>query len=306
MTTIVVGALFVGLVLGLLGSGGSTVMVPILVYLVGHDAKVSIAESMAIVGAISIVGVIPFARAKQVHWRSVFLFGLPAMAGTFLGAYLGGLASDAMQLVVFGLVVLAAAVLMIKKSFGQKSLAAEANAEETPLKNPTAIGNLVVIVEGVLVGILTGFVGVGGGFLIVPALLIFAKLPMRMAIGTSLVIIVFKCIVGFAKYQSYLLNHDLSVDWQAIGIFSLVGVGGCVVGQQLNAKLNQRVLKQVFAVFLVLIGSFVIIREGSSLLQSKNQPDQPEQASILTIEPSKTMNQISNRSVTRYALESVV
>ena len=138
----------------------------ILVYLVGHDAKVSIAESMAIVGAISVTGAIPFARAKQVHWRSVFLFGLPAMAGTFLGAYLGGLASDAMQLVVFGLVVLAAAVLMIKKSFGKKSLAAEQDLDEAPLKNPTAIGNLMIVVEGIAVGALTGFVGVGGGFLI--------------------------------------------------------------------------------------------------------------------------------------------
>ncbi len=284
MTTIILGALLVGLTLGLLGSGGSTVMVPILVYLVGHDAKVSIAESMAIVGAISVAGAIPFTRAKQVHWRSVFVFGIPAMAGTFLGAYLGGLATDAMQLVVFGLVVLAAAALMIKKAFGKKSLAADQKAEEAPLKNPTMLGNIIIAIEGVAVGALTGFVGVGGGFLIVPALLIFAKLPMRMAIGTSLVIIVFKCIVGFAKYQSYLVNHDLSVDWQTIGIFSIVGVVGCLIGQQLNAKLNQRVLKQVFAVFLVLIGSFVIIREGSSLLTPEDKTDDTEQTAAMAAE----------------------
>lgn len=294
MTTIILGALLVGLTLGLLGSGGSTVMVPILVYLVGHDTKVSIAESMAIVGAISVVGAIPFARAKQVHWRSVFLFGIPAMAGTFLGAYLGGLASDAMQLVVFGLVVLAAATLMIRKAFGKKGLAADQNAEEEQPRTPTTIGNFIIVLEGLAVGALTGFVGVGGGFLIVPALLIFAKLPMRMAIGTSLVIIIFKCIVGFAKYQSDLVNHDLSVNWETIGIFSIVGVVGCLIGQQLNAKLNQRVLKQVFAVFLVLIGSFVIIREGSSLLQSETKTGETEQTTALTIEPHQTLTQISN------------
>jgi len=284
MTGLILGALLVGLVLGLLGSGGGTVMVPILVYVVGHGAKVAIAESMAIAGMISVVGSIPFARAKQVHWRSVLLFGIPAMAGTFVGAYLGGLASDALQLVVFGLVVLAAAVLMIKKSFGKKSLAADQAAQETPAEPPKVAGNWKIVIEGLVVGAVTGFVGVGGGFLIVPALLIFGKLPMRMAIGTSLVIIVFKCIVGFAKYQTDLVNHNLSVDWQTIGIFSVVGIVGCLAGQQLNAKLNQRVLKQVFAIFLVLIGSFVIIREGSSLLQSKNKSDAAVQMTGLTIE----------------------
>jgi len=281
MITIIFGALLVGVTMGLLGSGGSTVTVPILVYLVGHDAKISITESMAIVGAISVAGAIPFARAKQVHWRSVFLFGIPAMAGTFLGAYLGGLATNTMQLIVFGFVLLAAATLMIKKAFGKSSLAADQNSPEYSHKASTSIGNLMIVIEGVTVGALTGFVGVGGGFLIVPALLILAKLPMRMAIGTSLVIIIFKCIVGFAKYQSYLINHDLSVDWQTIGIFSAIGVIGCLIGQQVNAKLNQRALKQAFAVFLVLIGSFVIIREGSKLLQPANEPDQTEQTTAI-------------------------
>jgi len=298
MTTIILGALLVGLILGLLGSGGSTVMVPTLVYFVGHEAKVAIAESMAIVGAISVAGSIPFALAKQVHWRSVFLFGVPAMAGTFLGAYLGGLASDALQLVVFGLVVLAAATLMIKKAFGEASLAADQAAEDAPLNNPKSIGNLMIVAEGVVVGALTGFVGVGGGFLIVPALLVFAKLPMRMAIGTSLVIIVFKCVVGFAKYQSYLVNHDLTVDWQTIGIFSLVGVVGCLIGQQLNAKLNQRVLKQVFAVFLVLIGSFVILREGNNLIQPENKTDDTEQTTAKVIGADQSSIRISNECIT--------
>ena len=268
MTTIIIGAIIVGLILGLLGSGGSAVMVPILVYLVGHDAKVSIAESMAIVGAISMTGAVPFARSKQVDWRSVILFGLPAMIGAFIGAWLGGLATDAIQLTVFGGVLLLAAGFMILKAFGKNTAAKSDGITELPALTLPRI--LLIALEGAAVGVLTGFVGVGGGFLIVPALLILGKLPMRTAIGTSLVIIVMNSTVGFFKYQHFLAEHDLSVDWPTIGIFIAVGIIGCFIGQRLNSQLNQRALQQVFAVFLVLIGGFVIVEEGSKLLHAGN------------------------------------
>lgn len=276
MTTIIIGAIIVGLILGLLGSGGSAIMVPILVYLVGHDAKISIAESMAIVGAISLTGAVPFARRKQVDWQSVFLFGLPAMLGTFVGAWLGGLATDAVQLTVFGAVLLLAAGLMVRKAFGKK---ANSDVEEDFLRPALNFsrGGLIVF-EGTIVGVLTGFVGVGGGFLIVPALLILGKLPMRTAIGTSLVIVVLKSVVGFLKYQNFLVEHGLSVDWPTIGIFVAIGVIGCFFGQTLNSKLNQRVLKKVFAVFLILLGSFVLIKEGSQLLR----PDADQLTAIVS------------------------
>ena len=111
---------------------------------------------------------------------------------------------------------------------------------------------------------MTGFVGVGGGFLIVPALIVFGKLPMRLAIGTSLVITVLKSFIGFAKYQHYLVEHAMTVDWGTIAIFSLLGILGGLIGQQLNSRLNQRTLQQGFAVFLVLVGGFILIREGGS------------------------------------------
>ena len=269
MATIFIGAIIVGMILGLLGSGGSAIMVPILVYLVGHDAKISIAESLAIVGAISASGAIPFARSRQVDWQSVTLFGLPSMLGAFIGALLGGLATDAVQLTVFGTVLLLASGLMLAKAFGNKSSAkTDAPRKRPPLTIPRAI---LAIVEGTLVGVLTGFVGVGGGFLIVPALLILGKLPMRTAIGTSLVIIVMNSAVGFVKYQHFLTQQNLSVDWQTIGIFVGVGIVGCFIGQKLNSKLNQRALQQVFAVFLVLIGGFVVFKEGSELLHATDK-----------------------------------
>lgn len=264
MTTIFIGAAIVGLILGLLGSGGSAVLVPILVYLIGHEAKTSIAESMAIVTVISAIGAIPFARSKCVDWQSVFLFGLPAMVGTFIGAWLGGMASDAAQLIVFGAVLFLAAVFMIKNAFGKEIKPEGDCAPCEPIKLNLNKGWMIVS-EGIIVGVLTGFVGVGGGFLIVPALLILGKLPMRTAIGTSLMIIAMKSAVGFVKYQQILVEKKLSVDWATIGIFIAIGLVGFAAGKRLNTRLDQRALKQVFAIFLILLGTFVIFREGSQL-----------------------------------------
>ena len=147
MTITIVGALLIGITLGLLGSGGSTITVPILVYLVGHDAKISIAESMAIVGLISAVGAITFARSKQVNWTSVMLFGIPAMFGTYVGAYLGGLSSDAVQLLVFGVVLLLAAGIMLRKAFGRPRV--DAASEESQHHRPEGLSRyFLVLFEG--------------------------------------------------------------------------------------------------------------------------------------------------------------
>ena len=276
MTTVLIGALLIGITIGMLGSGGSTITVPILVYLVGHSAKVSIAESMAIVGIVSMIAAFGYTRAKQVDWQSVWLFGIPGMIGTFVGAWLGGLATDAMQLIVFGIVLLMAAGFMIHRAF---FCSKQDNQEEAP--GPIdLVGKVKILLEGLVIGVLTGFVGVGGGFLIVPALVVFAKLPMRLAIGTSLVIVALKSAIGFAKYQQILLSSGMTVDWQTIGIFVAIGVIGSLVGKRINAKLNQRSLQKVFAVFLVLIGCFVIVKESSNLISQ----------STTTAEASQTLD----------------
>ena len=116
---VLIGALVIGLTLGMLGSGGSAITVPVLIYLVGHGAKESIAESMAIVGIISVAAAIPYARSNQIHWRSVWYFGVPGMLGTFVGAWLGGIATEAIQLIVFALVLFAAAYSMLRNSKGR-------------------------------------------------------------------------------------------------------------------------------------------------------------------------------------------
>ena len=252
-----IGGLIIGLTLGLLGSGGSALTVPVLVYLVGHGPKQSIAESMAIVGLISVAAAIPYARAKLVDWRNVGYFGGPGMLGTFIGAWLGGLSSDAIQLAVFGGVLILAAYAMLKRPrLGDKST----QFHQSPIWK--------IALEGTVVGVVTGFVGVGGGFLVVPALVVLGRLPIRLAIGTSLVIIAFKAAIGFAKYQHYLLAHDSTVNVATIAVFVFIGVVGSFIGKSLNARLNQPKLKHLFAVLLIILGGFVIVQEGSKLVLS--------------------------------------
>lgn len=260
MVVTLIGALIIGLTLGLLGSGGSAITVPVLIYLVGHHAKQSIAESMAIVGLISVAAAIPYARARQIDWRSVWYFGIPGMLGTLIGAWLGGHASEAIQLVVFGGVLLVAAYVMLRNSPRDTDVSDETIRHRSPIWK--------IASEGTFVGIVTGFVGVGGGFLIVPALVVLGQLPMRMAIGTSLVIIALKSAVGFAKYEHYLLMHNMSVDSQTVVAFVLIGMVGSVIGKVINTNMDQAALKKLFAVFLVVLGGFVIVREGAKMFNS--------------------------------------
>lgn len=278
----------IGLTLGMLGSGGSAITVPVLIYLVGHGTKESIAESMAIVGLISVAAAIPYARANQIDWRSVWCFGIPGMLGTFVGAWLGGIATDALQLIVFGSVLFVAAAMMLRRPKG-----ARANVEGVDENGRSAVW--IVALEGLFVGAVTGFVGVGGGFLIVPALVVMGSLPMRLAIGTSLVIIAIKAAVGFAKYEHYLINHDLSVDLNTIILFAAIGIAGSLIGRLINSRLNQLMLRQVFAGFLIILGSFVIFQESGKLLNGgtnsvgeSKQVHSPTETTVTTLSPRPT------------------
>jgi len=242
-----VGALLVGLSLGLLGSGGSILTVPVLVYLVHEPEKVAIAESLGIVGMISFSGFLPYAIKQRVHWKSVIFFGLPGMAGTYGGAYLAKFVSGTFQLLVFSGVMIVAAIMMFRDSRSLK---------EIPDKRKHAV--VKMFVEGAGVGILTGFVGVGGGFLIVPALVLMGGLPISLAIGTSLAIISMKSFSGFYKYIEVLQEFDLSIDWSLILIFSAIGVIGSFIGKALGDRISQSRLKKGFAVFLLVMAAYII------------------------------------------------
>ena len=250
------GAVAIGLVLGLLGSGGSILTVPVLVYLAGQPDKVAIAESLAIVGAIASVGAASYARQRLVDWRAVVGFGVPGIVGTYLGAVAAAHVPGAVQLVLFGVVMLAAAGAMLR---GRAGLEGEARG-----KKPA----WMVALLGASVGVMTGLVGVGGGFLIVPALVLLVGLDMRLAVGTSLSIIVLNSATGFVTYLDVLAAAGGAVDWRLVGAFAAVGVVGSLVGSRLSGRVPQAGLRRGFAVFLVVMGLFILSQEAPAVFAS--------------------------------------
>jgi uncharacterized membrane protein YfcA len=254
------GAVAIGLVLGLLGSGGSILTVPVLVYLAGQPDKVAIAESLAIVGAIAAVGALPYARQKLVDWHSVLYFGVPGIVGTYAGAALAKWVPGPVQLALFAIVMLLAAGLMFR---GRKDLPEGEHKRQALWK---------IAGEGLGVGVLTGLVGVGGGFLIVPALVLLGGLSMRLAVGTSLLIIAAKSMAGFWKYTDVLAETGLYVDWSLIGIFAAIGIVGSFAGNALSQRVPQAQLKRGFAVFLVVMGGFILAKEGPKALGGVDEP----------------------------------
>jgi uncharacterized membrane protein YfcA len=243
MTLALLGALLIGLSLGLLGSGGSILTVPVLVYLLGEHPKQAIAESLLIVGGIALLGAIPFALRGLVDLRNVLFFGLPGMAGTYLGAWLSQFVSGQVQLLTFALVMILAAYFM---------------ARPTPLRPTQKRQAWKIVLEGTAVGALTGFVGVGGGFLIVPALVLLGGLPMHLAVGTSLLIIALKSFAGFYKYLHLLPAQGLSVNFANAGLFVLVGTLGSLLGGRVAVRLPHEALKRGFALFLVVMGVYIV------------------------------------------------
>lgn len=241
------GAVVIGVALGLLGSGGSILTVPILVYLLHHEEKAAIAESLAIVGMISLVGAVRARAAGGFDLRSALLVGIPGMAGTLLGAYLAYWVPGALQLLLLAAVMLAAATGM----FALRSA--------HPLAQAPAAG--VVIAIGMGVGIITGLVGVGGGFLIIPALVLLLGLPVSTAIATSLGIIAMNSAVGFIKYQSVLESQGMAVNWTIVGLFIVLGILGAWSGSHLGSRLKAEHLRRVFAVFLVAMAAYILVRE---------------------------------------------
>lgn len=271
----VLGALLIGLSLGLLGSGGSILTVPVLVFLLGRNEKLAIAESLAIVGGIAFVGMVQHAKRGNTRWKYVLCFGLPGMAGAYAGAIFAHYVTGALQLAVFAGVMLAAAWAMLRGGLGKAR-----RDDDSPTPPLTGRRLLEVGVMGLGVGVMTGFVGVGGGFLIVPALVLLAGLPMRQGIGTSLAIIVCNSAAGFLKHERLLPELGMHVDWAMIATFIAIGGVGSVVGGVVAARVNQRQLRRVFAVFLVLMGLYIMGRELPGVLGMRTPPGPaPEAAS---------------------------
>lgn len=270
-----IGAAVVGLSLGLLGSGGAILTVPILVYLVGHDEKSSIVESLAIVGSVAVVGAIRAAMQRRVDLTSAAMLAIPGMLGTYAGAYGAQFIAGAVQLLMLAGLMLTAAVLMFRaRPALPHSAAASSPLSAMPVPTPLWI----MAVQGIGLGLVTGLVGVGGGFLIIPVLVLVRKLAMPTAVGTSLVIIAVNSMTGLGKSLSMLGEQAANggaavlVDWKIVGLFIVLGVAGSLIGNALAGLIDQHLLKRIFAIFLVVMAGYIVLRQAPRVFPDAFSP----------------------------------
>ena len=254
-------AILVGISLGLIGSGGSILTVPILVYVMGVNPVLATAYSLFIVGATALVGGIQNARIGRVDFKTAFFFGIPSIIAVYLSrAYLVPIIPESVftlfdfevtksifLMVIFACVMIAASITMIKP---QKKLAME---QELPI----SYNYPLILIEGALVGVLTGLVGAGGGFLIIPALVLLAKMPMKKAVGTSLFIIAAKSLIGFTGD----LKGSEIIDWNLLLLFTAASIVGIILGILLAKKVPGEKLKTSFGWFVLIMAFYIIIKE---------------------------------------------
>ncbi|TRX16681.1 sulfite exporter TauE/SafE family protein [Flavobacterium franklandianum] len=252
-------AVFVGMTLGMLGSGGSILSVPILVYVMGIEPTLATAYSLFVIGTTSLVGGIHKAKQKLVDFNKVVLFGIPAVISVFITRKIivpripdiifsieyFTLTKSVLIMIVFAIVMIFASVRMIKPL-------KEKNCTDAEKLNYNKIALL-----GICIGLLSGFVGAGGGFLIVPTLLIFAKTPMKMAVGTSLFIVSSQSLIGFIGD----IMSDQIIDWKLLEYFTLASIIGIFIGNFISKKVADEKLKISFGWFVLSMGIYIIIRE---------------------------------------------
>ncbi len=255
-------ALLMGVTLGLLGAGGSILTVPVLYYLFQIDAVLATAYSLFIVGVTALAGAVPNMRKGLVSYRTVVLFAIPSLIAVYVArAFIVPAIPDEIMtvgelvitkeigiLVFFAIVMLLAAFSMLRKN-GEK--------EESVQEGDQQRSYTLIILEGLAVGVVTGLVGAGGGFLIIPALVILGKLPMKLAVGTSLLIIAIKSIIGFfGDVQS-----GQEIDWTFLMIITSVTIVGILIGTRLSNFIEGKKLKFAFGWFILLMGVYIIARE---------------------------------------------
>ncbi|NJP05390.1 MAG: sulfite exporter TauE/SafE family protein [Chloroflexaceae bacterium] len=227
----------IGLALGLLGGGGSILTVPILVYIVGQDASAAVASSLAIVGANALFGVSMHWKAGHVRLQQALLFGLAGMAGAYVAAGFTQYVSDQLLMTIFALLMLVVAVLMLRPLKVNE-------ATDTPPRSHL----WKLLLTGGGVGLVTGFLGVGGGFLIVPALVLVMGMSMVDAVGSSLLIIVMNAIAGLFGH----LQHG-ALDWAVVAIFTVSGLVGVALGTYLSQRWSAQRLRTIFAVMVLML-----------------------------------------------------
>ncbi|WP_092895328.1 sulfite exporter TauE/SafE family protein [Algoriphagus aquimarinus] len=257
-------AIIIGVSLGLIGGGGSILTVPVLVYILGIDPVLATAYSLFVVGSTSLVGSFTYMRKQLVDYKTALVFAVPSFIAVFLTRKFVVpslpdplFAMGEMQvtksigiMVFFAVIMLAASYSMIRGN-GKK------DSEE---ENEVKFNIPLIAVEGIIVGLITGLVGAGGGFLIIPALVLLAKLPMKMAVGTSLLIIAAKSLIGFLGDVS-----NQAIDWHMLLIFTGLSIVGIFIGSSLSKKINEKALKKGFGWFVLVMGIYIIFKELISM-----------------------------------------
>ena len=255
------GAVIVGLVLGLIGGGGSILTVPILVYLIGLNPIVATAYSLFVVGVTSCIGTFQNIKKGRVDFKTAIIFSIPAFIAVFLtrrflvpmiptevfsvGEFT--VTNNIFIMVFFAIIMLLASISMIRN---RKDKVEESSHQNIQFNYP------LIALEGIGVGILTGIVGAGGGFLIIPALVILAKLPMKTAIGTSLLIIAIKSLIGFLGDIA-----NLEIDWNFLLIFTFLSIVGIIIGVWLSKFISGKKLKRGFGYFTLFMAIYIIYKE---------------------------------------------
>ena len=253
-------AALIGISLGLIGGGGSILTVPVLVYIFSVEPTLATAYSLFIVGSTALVGGIRSAMAKMVDFRTAIVFAIPSFITVFLtrrylipvipdelGTIFGFMITkDLAIMVFFALIMLVAAYSMIREK-------GKADAEDGPIQ----YNYPMIVLEGVVVGLLTGIVGAGGGFLIIPALVLFAKLPMKKAVGTSLMIIAAKSLIGFLGD----IGSGSAIDYSFLIVISSIAIAGIFIGIYFSKFISSKKLKVGFGWFVLAMGTYIIINE---------------------------------------------
>ncbi|MBO9998741.1 MAG: sulfite exporter TauE/SafE family protein [Cyanobacteria bacterium SID2] len=247
-------AMTIGLSLGLIGGGGSVLAVPVLIYVMNLPTQEAIATSLFVVGLVSLIGLSSHWQQGNVNLKIALAFAPFAMVGAYLGAQFAALPpiNDTVQLVSFGIVMGIAGVSMIRKDSQSRSSESKVDILSVP---PRATNFALVPLQGATVGLLTGFVGVGGGFAIVPALVILGGVPMKEAIGTSLLLIVFNAVSGFLGYID-----RVDLDWSLIASFAIAASLGTLSGASFARSIDAKHLQKGFGYFVLAIAIFVLIQ----------------------------------------------
>ncbi len=236
-------SVLIGVSLGLLGGGGSILTVPILVYVAGVETKAAIATSLLVVAVTSAAGVFSHARAGRVRFRTGALFGVAGMVGAYAGGRMGAFIPGVWLLVAFGLMMLATGFALLHSRAPEQAV-----VKELPVFR--------VLLDGVVVGLVTGLVGAGGGFLVVPALVLLGGMPMNVAVGTSLFVIALKSSAGFAGYL-----HSVDIDWTLAFAVTAAATAGSFVGSRFVGKISETALRKGFAGFVLLMAVVLLVKE---------------------------------------------